>query len=104
MKIPGMDVYRFSTLSKVAKVVLTIPHSNAGEERVFSTIRKIRREDRSKLQLEGSLSALVTVKLNLPETKSEPCYSFEPSEQLLQQAKKSTSYYNKQLCSSSNYF
>ena len=30
MKIPGMDIYRFSKLGRVAKVVLTIPHSNAG--------------------------------------------------------------------------
>ena len=34
-----MDIYRFSKLGKVAKVVLTIPHSNAGEERVFSVIK-----------------------------------------------------------------
>ena len=31
---------RFPRLSKVAKLVLTIPHSNAQEERVFSMIRK----------------------------------------------------------------
>ena len=68
MKLPGMDVKRFPRLSKIAKEVLTIPHSNAGEERVFSTIRNIKREDRGHLQLEGTLSALVTVKLNLPET------------------------------------
>ena len=96
MKIPGTDVARFGRLSKVAKVVLTIPHSNAGEERVFSVIRKIKREDRGKLQLEGSLSALVTVKLNLPETKAEPCYEFQPSKELLKLAKSATSYYNKE--------
>ena len=35
-----MNTKRFSILAKVAKVVLTIPHSNAGEESVFSMIRK----------------------------------------------------------------
>jgi len=35
MKIPGMDIFRFHKLGKVAKVVLTIPHSSAGEERLF---------------------------------------------------------------------
>ena len=71
-----------------------------GEERVFSVIRKIRRDDRAKLQLEGTLSSLVTVKLNLPESKTQPCYTFQPSKALLQKAKKATSYYNKQVCSS----
>ena len=34
-------------------------------------------DDREKLQLEGSLSLLVTVKLNLPESKAQPCYVFQ---------------------------
>ena len=100
MKLPGMDSARFARLAEVAKLVLTIPHSNAREERVFSVIRKIRRDDRAKLQLEGTLSSLVTVKLNLPESKAQPCYTFQPSKALLQKAKKATSYYNKQVCSS----
>ena len=101
MKLPGMDIARFACLFSVAKVVLSIPHSNAGEERVFSVIRKIKREDRGRLQMEGTLSSLITVKLNLPESKAHPCYEFQPSKTLLQKAKKATSYYNKQVCSSS---
>ena len=31
---------RFKRLSKIAMLVLTIPHSNADEERVFSMVRK----------------------------------------------------------------
>lgn len=42
MKIPGMVIYRFSKLGRVAKVVLTIPHSNGREEHVFSVIHKIK--------------------------------------------------------------
>lgn len=90
----------FADVSPIAKLALTIPHSNAAEERVFSVIRKIRRDDRGKLQLEGTLSSLVTVNLNLPESKAQPCYAFQPSKTLLQQAKKATSYYNKEVCSS----
>ena len=100
MKLPGLDSARFAHLSPIAKLVLTIPHSNAAEEPVFSVIRKIRRDDRGKLQLEGTLFSLVTVKLNLPESKAQPCYAFQPSKTLLQQAKKATSYYNKEVCSS----
>ena len=97
MTLPGMDTARFARLAEVAKLVLTMPHSNTGEERVFSVIRKIRRDDRAKLQLEGTLSSF---KLNLPESKTQPCYTFQPSKALLQKAKKATSYYNKQVCSS----
>ena len=98
MKIPGRECARFPNLSPIAMLVLTIPHSNAGEERVFSVIRKIRRDDRGKLQLEGTLSSLITVTLNLPESKAQPCYAFHPSKTLFQQAKKATSYYNKEVC------
>ena len=44
----------------MAKVALRIPHSNAAEERVFSVIRKIKRDDRGKLKLEGTVSSLVS--------------------------------------------
>ena len=43
--LPGLETSRFLRLSKVAKVALTIPHSNVAEERVFSVIRKIKRDD-----------------------------------------------------------
>ena len=68
MKLPGIDIKRFGRLAKDASVVLTIPHSNAGEERVFSVIRKIRRDDRANLHLQGTLFSLITVKLNLHES------------------------------------
>lgn len=71
MKLPGMDICRFSKFGRVAKVVFTIPHSNGGEERVFSDIHKIKHDDRGKLQLQGTLSSLIYVKL-----KDKPCYEF----------------------------
>lgn len=36
----GDGRFRFKRLSEVAMLVLTIPHSNADEERVFSMVRK----------------------------------------------------------------
>ena len=38
---------KLPNLSRVALAVLTIPHSNAGEERVFSMIRKNKTDFRS---------------------------------------------------------
>ena len=36
----GNCSHKFGRISDVAKTVLILPHSNAGEERVFSLIRK----------------------------------------------------------------
>ena len=36
----GINRPQFDELFNVAKAVLTIPHSNAGEERIFSLIGK----------------------------------------------------------------
>ena len=69
---------------------------------MFSVIQKIEREDRGKLQLDGTLIALVMVKLNLPEIKTECCYNFQPSKELLKLAKGATSYYNKEVCGTSS--
>ena len=76
----------FPNLSKVAKLVLTIPHSNAEEERVLSLVRMNKPDYLSRLKLDGTLSSIMTVKLN-----DKPCYKFEPSDScILSQAKKAT--------------
>ena len=40
VKKPGTRESEFDLLFKVAEVIMTIPHSNAGEERIFSLINK----------------------------------------------------------------
>ena len=77
-----MDSATFAYHFPLANLVPMIPHSNAGEERVLSVICKTGRDDKGKLQLEGTLSSLITVKLNLPESKAQPCYLFQPSKYL----------------------
>ena len=49
---------------KVAEVIMTIPHSNAGEERIFSLINKT---PSSSLKLDGTLSSLIVVKTHMHE-------------------------------------
>ena len=49
MKKPGTSICEFDLLFEVANVVLTILHSNAGEERVFSLINKNKTSSRSSL-------------------------------------------------------
>ena len=82
---------KFARLSKVARLILVLPHSNAGEERVFSMVRLNKTPYRSSLSLDGTLSSILTIKLH----NHKPCYKFEPSADMLDNSKKATWKYNK---------
>ena len=56
----------FPLLSKIALSVLTIPHSNAAEERVFSMIKKNKTEFRANLDLSKTLDSIMVIKMNHP--------------------------------------
>ena len=77
----------FKKLSEVALLVLVIPHSNAGEERVFSQVKKNLGDQRSCLNIEKTLNDLLVLK-NTPQC--EPCSELKTPLQLLVAAKKST--------------
>ena len=81
---------RFKYLSMVAKLVLCIPHSNAGEERVFNLIKLNKTPSRNSLNPNGTLSSIVKVKL---ANQRNPA-AWEPSSELLKSAKKATKQYN----------
>ena len=81
---------RFKLLSQIARLVLVIPHSNAGEERVFSLIRQNKTQNRSSLDANGTLASMIQIKL----ANSDPCTKWEPSKALLKAAKGATKQYN----------
>ena len=83
----------FPSLSKVALAVLTIPHSNAGEERVCSMIRKNKTEFRPRLDSGTSLDSIMSIKMNCPENLN-PCHKFKPSKELLKKCKSACREYN----------
>ena len=62
MKLADKNL-KFRCLCKVSKTVLILPHSNAGEERVFSMIRKNKTPFCGSLAVTGTLSSLMTIKL-----------------------------------------
>ena len=76
----GDGTYRFEKLRKIAMLVLILPHSNALEERVFSMVSKNKTKFRPNLQLDGTLSSIICVKL---------------PKDVLENAKKATKEYNK---------
>ena len=81
---------RFHLLAQVALTVLCLPHSNAEEERVFSMIGKNKRAERSSLDVKGTLSSIMTVKLADLNAKT-----FTPPASVLKAAKSATYEYNK---------
>jgi hypothetical protein len=93
MVVPGSNKKRFCHLLKEAELVLILPHSNAGEERLFSMVRKNKTESRSSMKLDGTLSNLLSMKLQYPETTT-PCHKWNPDEELLKNSKKATKDYN----------
>jgi hypothetical protein len=93
MLTPGSTASRFRYLQKVGELVLVLPHSNAGEERLFSMVRKNKTDSRSSLKLDGTLSNLLAMKLQYPES-SVPCFRWNPDEVLLTDSKKAAKAYN----------
>ena len=91
--IPGTASKRFPHLAKVAELVLVLPHSNAGEERLFSIVRKNKTESRASLKLDGTLSNLLAMKLQYPE-QVVPCFKWVPDDRLLDSSKKAAALYN----------
>ena len=91
VKKPGTSELAFGLLSSVAEVVMSIPHSNAGEERIFSFINKNKTPSRSSLKLERTLSSLIIAKTHI----SNPL-TWEPSEVIIKKAQVSTRTYNEQ--------
>ena len=70
---------------------MTIPHSNAGEERIFSLINKNKTPSRISLNLDGSLSSLITFKTHI-----ERPIQWKPLASVLENTKKVTKFYSDQ--------
>ena len=73
----AMGDYKYKHLASLALQLLSIPASNADSERVFSLVRRIKTDFRSRLHSE-TISALVGVHFNSPDkcceqSKFESC-------------------------------
>ena len=79
VKEPGSSQSKFGLLFRVAEVVMTIPHSNAGKERIFPLINKNKTPSLSSLKIEVTLSSLILVKTHI----SNPL-TWNPSEAMLE--------------------
>jgi hypothetical protein len=87
---PGTKIPQFDLLFRVAETILTIPHSNASEERIFSYISKCKTPSRSSIHLDGSLSSIMVLKTHI----SDPL-EWKPTKEVLEKAKGATWQYNR---------
>ena len=88
MKNDAEKALLFPRFWKVVRLILTILHSNAEEERVFSIVRKNKTCIRPRLDPEETLASIVTVKLAM-ESESDETFNI-PQEVLT--ATKSATY------------
>ena len=86
MDVPWGHLNEDKASSGIKLLVLTPPHSNANEERVFSLIKKNKAEFRGSLDLNRTLSSIITVKMNLDGESHQS----RPSTSLLKKSKSST--------------
>ena len=88
----------FGLLSKVAKLVLVLPHSNADKERVFILVRKNKTPFRANLSLDMTFPSILHCKVN--GFSNIKCFEYEPSQNVLRNAKSATWQYKKEHSSS----
>ncbi|XP_028303726.1 uncharacterized protein LOC114463975 isoform X5 [Gouania willdenowi] len=88
-KVTGIS--RFGRLSRIAKLVLVLPHSNADAERLFSVVGLNKTKIRNSLALEGTLSSIMTVKMASLEPQ---CFKWEPPVSVIKASKSATNTYN----------
>ena len=90
MKDHAKNALLFLRLWKILRLVLTIPHSNAEEKRVFSIVRKNKTCFGPRLDSEETLASIVAVKLAM---KSESVETFNIPQEVLTAAKSATYKY-----------
>ena len=95
LKLPETSNYRFKYLPLIAEIVLVIPHSNSGQQRLFSIVRKNKTDNTSSLKLDDSMSSILAMKCHNPESVT-PCHKWKPDEDVLKRSKCSPTSHNNQ--------
>ena len=83
---------RIKRLFPIAKLILSLPHSNSEEERFSSMVKRSKTAFRPNLDPQKTLGSILTVKLAL---KGEKIHKMDIPNDILTRAKKATWEYNK---------
>ena len=87
LKVSGTQKPKFAQLFMLTKVVLTIVHSNAEEESLFSRVRRNVTPQRASLTLDGTLSSIIA--FILTGHKENHAINTSPQIKFLSEVKKS---------------
>ena len=82
----------YDQLSKLMLVIVSIPHSNAECERLFSMVRKTKTEMRGHLEI-NTLNSILVHKCNML-ARGTRAHQFDPSPSILAECKSATHAYN----------
>ena len=82
----------FAKLAQVMLGILSIFHSNADSERIFSLVRKVKTELKGNMKIE-TLNNITTHKV-LERACDVPCYNYHPQADLLKRCKGATERHN----------
>lgn len=92
-KSSGENRLKYGNLAKVMLVILSLPHSNAEDERLFSLVRKNATEFRPNIST-AVLSDVLTQKV-YSQSKNFVCHKIVFDEKTLEKCKKAATNYNK---------
>lgn len=73
--------FLLKNLGKLAKICLSLPHSNSAVERIFSMVSDIKTKKRNKLSAK-TVSSLVRVKLDM-SNMNKKCYNYPITDEML---------------------
>ena len=79
---------KYPLLTRTAKAICTLPHSNADSERIFSIVKKNKTEFRASMSLD-TLNSLLVQKIDML-ANHRVCHQATFSEEVLANAKKAT--------------
>ncbi|XP_061191661.1 uncharacterized protein LOC133199855 [Saccostrea echinata] len=86
---------QFQHLYNLSKNVLTLPHSNADTERVFSVLKKIQSDSRDNLA-DKTIHSLLSSKINNPIE----CHQYKPEPEVVKVARTACALYKQSILSS----
>ena len=91
LKTPGSNDKEFDLLAKVTWCIMTIPHSNASKERIFSLIKLMKIKHPVEVHFR-----LMTCSLLIVKTYIKDPLRWNPLELLIQMVKRATKVFNEQ--------
>jgi len=77
---------KYHHIARLAQLIMSLPHSNTDEERVFSRINKTITKFRGSLSEHCTVPSILSFQMNRPA--DQPCFGYNPNERVCKKARK----------------